>query len=82
MTVLRSKKYTRLDDNEILRLLSQQPEGENLHFLQVEIEQRNLHDRAEALLSENRKLDRHSVFYYFFYFLLLLFFLISFMSEL
>lgn len=82
MTVLRSKKYTRLDDNEILRLLSQQPEGENLHFLQVEIEQRNLQDRAEALLSENRKSDRHSVFYYFFYFLLLLFFLISFMSEL
>ena len=82
MAVLRSKKYIRLEDDEILRLFAQQPEGENLHFLQVEIEQRNLQDKLDTLLAKNRKQGRHSVFYYLFYILLLLFFLISFMSEL
>ena len=60
MAVLRSKKYTRLEDDEILRLFAQQPEGENLHFLQVEIEQRNLQDKLDTLLTESRKQGRHS----------------------
>ena len=82
MAVLRSKKYARLDDNQILSLLEQEPTGESLHFLQVEIEQRNLHAEAENLLAENRKQGRHSALYYLFYLLLLLFFLFSFMSDL
>jgi hypothetical protein len=42
MAVLRSRKYSQLDDSEILKLYSHEPQGENLHFLRIEIEQRNL----------------------------------------
>lgn len=82
MPALRSKKYARLDNSEILKLVRQQPTGESLHFLQVEIEQRNLQSEAEALLTENRKQGRHSILYYLFYLFLLLLFLFGFMSDL
>lgn len=82
MAALRSKKYSRLDNSEILKLVRQQPTGESLHFLQVEIEQRNLQSEVEALLTENRKQDRHSIVYYLFYLFLLLLFLFSFTSNL
>ena len=74
MTVLRSRKYSQLDDNEILKLYAHEPSGENLHFLQIEIEQRNLEAQAAGVIDDNRKKARHSVLYYLFYLLMFGFF--------
>ena len=74
MTVLRSRKYSQLDDNEILKLYAHEPMGENLHFLQIEIEQRNLEAQAAGVIDDNRKKARHSVLYYLFYLLMFGFF--------
>ena len=82
MAVLRSRKYSQLDDSEILKLYSHEPKGENLHFLQIEIEQRNLQAQASGVIDDNRKKERHSAIYYFCYLLLLfLFFLLRFGGD-
>ncbi len=81
MVVLRSRKYSQLDDSEILKLYSHEPKGENLHFLQIEIEQRNLTSQAIDVVADNRKKARHSILYYLFYFGMFLFFLFRFGGD-
>jgi len=81
MAVLRSRKYSQLDDSEILKLYAQEPVGESLHFLQIEIDQRNLETQATGVIDDNRKKARHSTLYYLFYFVLFLFFLLRFGGD-
>ena len=81
MAVLRSRKYSKLDDSEILKLYAQEPVGESLHFLQIEIDQRNLQSQAAGVIDDNRKKARHSILYYLFYILMFMFFLLSFGGD-
>jgi hypothetical protein len=81
MAVLRSRKYSQLDDSEILKLYAQEPVGESLHFLQIEIDQRNLETQATGVIDHNRKKARHSTLYYLFYLVLFLFFLLRFGGD-
>ena len=81
MAVLRSRKYLKLSDTEILKHYKDQPSGEALHFLQIEIEQRNLADEAAEGLKEVRKKARHSVLYYLFYALMFGFFVVRFGKD-
>tara|TARA_B110000211_G_C13671306_1_gene374645 strand:+ start:146 stop:397 length:252 start_codon:yes stop_codon:yes gene_type:complete len=81
MAVLRSRKYLKLSDTEILKRYKDQPSGETLHFLQIEIEQRNLADAAGEALKEVRKKARHSVLYYLFYALMFGFFVVRFGKD-
>lgn len=81
MAVLRSRKYLKLSDAEILKLYKDQPRGEGLHFLQIEIEQRNLAEEAAEGLKEVRKKARHSVLYYLFYALMFGFFVLRFGKD-
>jgi hypothetical protein len=81
MAVLRSRKYRQLSDAEILKRFKDQPVGEDLHFLQIEIEQRDLAQKADQVLQEVRKKARHSVLYYLFYALMFGFFVARFGSD-
>jgi hypothetical protein len=81
MAVLRSRKYSQLDDGEILKLYADEPQGESLHFLQIEIEQRNLTLQAESAIDIRRKKSRHSILYYLFYLLMFVFFLFRFGGD-
>ena len=81
MAVLRSRKYLQLSDAEILKRYKDQPVGEDLHFLNSEIEQRDLADQASQALQEVRKKARHSVLYYLFYALMFGFFVARFGSD-
>ena len=81
MAVLRSRKYSQLDDSEILKLYSHEPQGENLHFLRIEIEQRNLESEAVGVIDNKRKKARHSSLYYLFYMVMFLFFLLRFGGD-
>ena len=81
MAVLRSRKFSQLDDSEILKLYAQEPVGESFHFLQIEIEQRNLENQAAAVIDTNRKNERHSVLYYLFYFVMFVFFVATFGKD-
>jgi hypothetical protein len=81
MAVLRSRKYRQLSDAEILKRFKDQPVGEDLHFLQIEIEQRDLAQQADQVLQEVRKKARHSVLYYLFYALMFGFFVARFGSD-
>ncbi|EAS47454.1 hypothetical protein GB2207_01582 [gamma proteobacterium HTCC2207] len=81
MAVLRSRKYRQLSDAEILKRFKDQPVGEDLHFLQIELEQRDLAQQADQVLQEVRKKARHSVLYYLFYALMFGFFVARFGSD-
>ena len=81
MAVLRSRKYLQLSDAEILKRYKDQPVGEDLHFLQIEIEQRDLAEQAGEALKEVRKKSRHSILYYLFYALMFGFFVARFGSD-
>jgi len=81
MAVLRSRKYSQLDDSVILKLYADQPRGESLHFLQIEIEQRNLEAKATKVVEDYRKKSRHSPLYYLFYLVMFLFFLFRFGGD-
>lgn len=81
MAVLRSKKYLQLSDEEILKRYKDQPMGEDLYFLQIEIEQRDLAEQAGQVLKKERKKARHSLLYYLFYALMFGFFVARFGSD-
>ena len=81
MAVLRSRKYLQLSDAEILKRYKDQATGEDLYFLQVEIEQRDLAEEAEQVLREVDKKARHSVLYYLFYALMFGFFIVRFGKD-
>ncbi len=81
MAVLRSRKFQQHSDEEILTRYANSPTGEELYFLLVEIEERNLRDRADIAVAENRKRSRHSILYYLFYALMFGFFLLRFGGD-
>ena len=81
MAVLRSRKYRQLSDAEILKRFKDQPVGEDLHFLQIELDQRDLAQQADQVLQEVRKKARHSVLYYLFYAFMFGFFVARFGSD-
>jgi hypothetical protein len=81
MAVLRSRKYSQLDDSEILKLYAQEPVGESFHFLQIEIEQRNLENQVKDLIDDKRKKSLHSPLYYLFYLVMFVFFLFRFGGD-
>ena len=73
--LLRSNKYQTLSDKEILKRMGDNPAGEELHFLNREVEERDLHEQLARQSQQQHKKDRHSVFYYLFYLLLAALFL-------
>ncbi|MDG1307427.1 MAG: hypothetical protein P8P22_04710 [Porticoccaceae bacterium] len=72
---LRSNKYQKLSDSQILERLRHTPTGEDLHFLTIEVEVRDLQDKARAQNQTQKKDARHSVLYYLFYLVLAALFL-------
>jgi hypothetical protein len=80
--VIRSKKFQLYSDEKILSCYLDKPRGENLHFLQVEINERGLESELQRRQSLNSKKSRHSPLYYVFYLLLLCLFLSRFSNQL
>jgi hypothetical protein len=80
--VIRSKKFQFYSDEKILSCYLDKPRGENLHFLQVEINERGLESELQRRQSLNSKKSRHSPLYYVFYLLLLCLFLGRFSNQL
>ena len=76
--MIRSKKFQNLSDQQILARYLDDPQGETLYFLKVEIEQRGLEDELAASVVAERKKSRHSVVYYLFYLFLFTLFLTRF----
>ncbi|HAZ94195.1 MAG TPA: hypothetical protein DCW94_00680 [Porticoccaceae bacterium] len=73
--LIRSNKYQTLSDQQILKRLSDSPAGEELHFLEVEIEARDLQEQFATQAQKQQKKSRHSIFYYLFYLFLAAMFL-------
>ena len=73
--MIRSKKFQNLSDQQILARFLDNPQGETLYFLKVEIEQRGLEGELAASVASKRKKSRHSVVYYLFYLFLFALFL-------
>ena len=80
--VIRSKKFQFYSDEKILSCYLDKPRGENLHFLQVEINERGLESELQRRQSLYSKKSRHSPLYYVFYLLLLCLFLGRFSNQL
>ena len=73
--MIRSKKFQNLSDQQILARYLDDPQGETLYFLKVEIEQRGLEDELATSMTVKRKQSRHSMVYYLFYLCLFALFL-------
>ena len=73
--LIRSNKYRQYSDQKVLRLFSESPKGEALHFLQVEIDVRGLKDDAVQLSESAKPKATHSPWYYLFYLLLFMLFI-------
>ena len=80
--VIRSKKFQFYSDEKILSCYLDKPRGENLHFLQVEINERGLKSELQRRQSLHSKKSRHSPLYYMVYLLLLCLFLGRFSNQL
>ena len=80
--VIRSKKFQFYSDEKILSYYLDKPRGENLHFLQVEINERGLKSELQRRQSLHSKKSRHSPLYYMVYLLLLCLFLGRFSNQL
>lgn len=80
--VIRSKKFQFYSDEKILSCYLDKPRGENLHFLQVEINERGLESELQCRQSLHSKKSGHSPLYYVFYLLLLCLFLGRFSNQL
>ena len=73
--LIRSNKYQTLSDRQILKRLGDNPVGEERHFLDVEIEARDLQNQVDKQSKERQKKPRHSILYYLFYLFLAAMFL-------
>ena len=73
--LIRSNKYRQYSDQKVLRLFSESPKGEVLHFLRVEIDVRGLKDDAVQLSESAKPKATHSPWYYLFYLLLFMLFI-------
>lgn len=80
--MIRSNKLQTLSDQKILKRYRDKPQGEELHFLTIEIEIRGLQAQAEQSLKKAKKASRHSPLYYLFYLFLFGVFLVRFGSGL
>lgn len=80
--LIRSNKYQTLSDRQILQRMRNDPAGEALHFLTVEIQVRDLDQQFAEQVQEQQKKSRHSIFYYLFYLFLAMLFLGRFGSSL
>lgn len=80
--VIRSKKFQSYSDEKILSCYLDKPRGENLHFLQVEINERGLESELHCRQAIHSKKSRHSPLYYVFYLLILCLFLGRFSNQL
>ena len=80
--LIRSNKYRQYSDQKVLRLFSDAPKGEALHFLQVEIDVRGLNDDADQFSESAKPKATHSPWYYLFYLLLFVLFIGRFGSQL
>ena len=80
--LIRSKKLQTLSDAQIIKRYADRPLGEERHFLDIEIEQRNLKDQADSATKKKQLRRRHSPFYYLFYLFLFALFLGRFGSGL
>lgn len=58
--VIRSKKFQLYSDEKILSCYLDKPRGENLHFLQVEINERGLESELHCRQAIHSKKSRHS----------------------
>lgn len=79
--MIRSKKFQNLSDQQILARYLDDPKGETLYFLNVEIEQRGLEGEVATSVAAERKKSRHSVVYYLFYLFLFALFLSRFSTS-
>ena len=73
--LMRSIKYRQYSDQKVLRLFSESPKGEALHFLHVEIDVRGLKDKAVQFSESAKPKATHSPWYYLFYLLLFVLFI-------
>lgn len=73
--LIRSNKYRQYSDQKVLRLFSESPKGEALHFLRVEIDVRGLKDEAVQFSESAKPKATHSPWYYLFYLLLFVLFI-------
>ena len=80
--MIRSKKFQGLSDQQIMDRYLDDPKGEALYFLNIEIEQRGLEERAASDARQQQKKSRHSVLYYLFYVFLFAMFLGRFGKDL
>ena len=81
MHQIRSKKFQLYSDEKIIVSLLDNPRGENLHFLQVEINIRGLEVELHKRQSESSTRPSHPPIYYLFYLLMFFFFLSRFLSQ-
>ena len=65
--LIRSNKLQTLTDAQILKRYTHKPKGEERHFLEIEIELRNLRDQADSATKRQQVRSRHSPLYYLFY---------------
>ena len=80
--LIRSNKYRTLSDKDILKRMADNPVGEALHFLNIEVAERGLHEALAKQSQEQQKKSRHSILYYLFYLFLAALFLGRFGSNL
>ena len=79
---IRSKKFQSYSAEKILKCYLDKPKGENLYFLQVEINARGLEQDLLSRQSKHSLNSKHPLLYYVFYFLLLCLFLSRFSNQL
>jgi len=58
--LIRSKKLQTLSDAQIIKRYADRPLGEERHFLDIEIEQRNLKDQADSATKKKQLLKLNS----------------------
>ena len=61
--LLRSNKYQTMSDDKIISLYMKNLGGEEKHFLDIEVDIRQLKTEADSRLSETKR-SKHSVWYY------------------
>ena len=79
--LLRSNKYKTMSDDKIISLYMKNLGGEEKHFLDIEVDIRQLKIEADSRLSETKR-SKHSLWYYLLYTILFALFAGRFFSGL
>ena len=64
--LLRSNKYQTMSDDKIISLYLKNLGGEEKHFLDIEVDIRQLKTEGDSRLSETKR-SKHSLWYYLLY---------------